>query len=138
MRMTTREWQQAFAEGRFRGTDVRTQIEAGWYDWFCKETSLANKTKRLGSIIAQVEDGGKVDLDRTYVWFKNSCPACGPLYDGFRFSDIETGDIVFAIVVEDEHEEFKYSVWGRDNGFNGPIIGFGHSRELVKWLNEAY
>lgn len=136
-RMTTRQWQEAFAAGKFDSPDRRTQCEAGWYDWFCKDTSLANKTLRMGNIIKKVKDGGKVDLDATYVWFKNNCPLCGPLYDDFRFADIETGDVVFTICIDDKREQFKYSVWGRANGFDGPIIGFKDSRELVKWLNEA-
>ena len=136
-RTTVRQWQEAFAAGRFARPDVRTQIEAGWYDWFCKDTSLANKTERLGRIVARVKDGGKVDLDASYVWFKNNCPFCGPLYDDFRFADIETSDVIFTISVDDEREDSKYSVWGRANGFKGPIAGFGNSRDLVRWLNAA-
>ena len=136
-RKTTRQWQEAFAAGEFDASDVRTQIEAGWYDWFCKDESLARKTQRLGRIVAKVRDGGKVDLDATYVWFKNNCPICGPLYDDFRFADIKTGDVIFTVCVDDKREASKYSVWGRANGFDGPIIGFSNSRDLVKWLNQA-
>lgn len=136
-RMTVREWQQAFAAGKFDSPGVRTQCEAGWYDWFCKDASLANKTKRMGRIVSRVKDGGKVDLDRTYVWFKNNCPLYGPLYDDFRFADIETGDVVFTICIDDKREEFKYSVWGRANGFDGPLAGFSDSRKLVAWLNSS-
>ena len=39
--------------------DKRVQIDAGWYDWFCKDTSLVNKTKRMGNIIKQIKPGGK-------------------------------------------------------------------------------
>lgn len=135
--MTTRQWQEAFVAGKFDDPSVRTQCEAGWYDWFCKDTSLARKTQKLGKIVSKVKDGGKVNLDASYVWFKNNCPLCGPLYDDFRFADIGTGDVIFTIAVDDKREDFKYSVWGRENGFQGPIIGFANSRDLVKWLNEA-
>ena len=135
--MTVREWQKAFAAGEFDGADVSTQCKAGWFDWFCKGTSLVRRTQRMGKIVAKVKDGGKVDLDGMYVWFKNNCPLCGPLYDDFRFADIETGDVHMTICIDDVREEFKYSVWGRANGFDGPIIGFSNSRELVKWLNTA-
>ena len=136
-KMTVRQWQKAFAAGEFDGAGIQTQCRAGWYDWFCEDTSLAGKTRRLGRIVAKVKDGGKVDLDGMYVWFKNNCPLCGPLYDDLRFSDIETGDVQMTICVDDEREEFKYSVWGRANGFREPIAGFEDSRGLVKWLNAA-
>ena len=49
-----------------------------------KDTSLTNKTKKMGNIIKQIKPGGKVDLETSYVWFKNNCPINGPLYDDFR------------------------------------------------------
>ncbi len=61
-------WIDEFMEGNFDVNDVKTQIKAGWYDWFCKDLSLANKTKKMGNIIKQVKRGGKVDLDNNYVW----------------------------------------------------------------------
>ena len=71
-------WIDEFMEGNFDDADVRTQILAGWYDWFCKDSSLANKTKKMGNIIKQVKRGGKVDIENWYVWFKNNCPLNGP------------------------------------------------------------
>ena len=48
-------WIDEFMEGNFDADDVKTQIRAGWYDWFCKDSSLANKTKKMGNIIKQVK-----------------------------------------------------------------------------------
>lgn len=135
---SVREWQKLFEAGVFESHDVRCQCAAGWYDWFCKESSLAGKTKRLGNLVKQVKDGGKVDLDKHYVWFKNNCPCVGPLYDDFRFADRETGDVQFTIAVGDARAEHRYEVWGRHNNFDGPIIGFDTSKELIKWLNQPW
>jgi len=132
------EWQNSFLNGEFDNPNVRTQIKAGWYDWFCKDTSLANKTKKMGNIIVKINCGGKVDLNNWYVWFKNNCPIMGPLYDDFRFADRETGDVQFTIVCNDKRTNHRYEVWGRHNNFEGPIIGFDSSRELVKWLNKPW
>ena len=41
-------WIDEFMEGNFDADDVKTQIKAGWYDWFCKDSSLASKTKKDG------------------------------------------------------------------------------------------
>lgn len=42
------EWIQRFKSGEFDKPDTTTQIKAGWFDWFCRDTSLANKKKEDG------------------------------------------------------------------------------------------
>ena len=135
-------WIDEFMEGNFDDADVRTQILAGWYDWFCKDSSLANKTKKMGNIIKQVKRGGKVDIENWYVWFKNNCPLNGPLYDDFRFADIETGNVMFTIQIDCCWNKSKYAVYGRTPDGEGhwekPLFETDSSRELVKWLNTAW
>ena len=133
MNMNIKDWQKAFKEGRFDSDEA--QCDAGWYDWFCKNASLKNKTKRLGSIIKQIKDGGKVDLDKNYVWFKNNCSLCGPLYDDIRFADMETGDVLMNISCNDAMEKSRYVVYSKENNFERPVAQFNESRKLVKWLN---
>jgi len=135
---SVREWITRFLNNEFESNDFKTQVDAGWYDWFCKTESLRNKTYRMGRIVKQVKDGGKVDLDNWYVWFKNNCPMVGPLYDDFRFADKKTGDVQFTICIDGKRAKNKYEVWGRKNNFDGPIIGFNNSRDLVKWLNTPW
>ena len=135
-------WIDEFMEGNFDDADVRTQILAGWYDWFCKDSSLANKTKKMGNIIKQVKRGGKVDIENWYVWFKNNCPLNGPLYDDFRFADLETGNVMFTIQIDCCWNKSKYAVYGRtpDGEFHSdnPLFETNSSRELVKWLNSPW
>ncbi len=135
-------WIDEFMEGNFDDADVRTQILAGWYDWFCKDSSLANKTKKMGNIIKQVKRGGKVDLENWYVWFKNNCPLNGPLYDDFRFADLETGNVMFTIQIDCCWNKSRYAVYGRtpDGEFHSdePLFETDSSRELVKWLNSPW
>ena len=135
--MNVREWQVAFNNGEFDAPDLDTQCDAGWYDWFCKDTSLKNKTKKMGNIVKCVKDGGRINLDTSYVWFKNNCPCVGRLYDDFRFADLETGNVLYTICIDDDRSDFKYEVWGRDNNFKGMIVGFNTKKELVNWLNNA-
>lgn len=140
-----REWSIRFLNDEFQSQDVKTQIEAGWYDWFCKDSSLKGKTYRMGSIIQQVKDGGKVDLDNWYVWFKNNCPLNGPLYDDFRFANLKTGDVMFTIQINCCWNKHRYTVYGRkptENGytifFDKPLFECDNSRDLVKWLNTPW
>ena len=139
------EWIGMFTTEQFTSNDVKTQIGAGWYDWFCKDASLRNKTYRMGNIIKQIKSGGKVDLQNWYVWFKNNCPLNGPLYDDFRFADLKNGNVMFTIQIDCCWNKHKYTVYGRkptENGyttfFDDPLFETDSSRELVKWLNTPW
>lgn len=144
--LNIREWQKKFNNGDFSDYGFKTQCEAGWYDWFCKNSSLRNKTYKMGRIVKQVKDGGKVDLDNWYVWFKNNCPMWYPLYDDFRFADSKTGDVRFTIQIDCGYQKHKYTVYGRkplpngewEDHFDDPLFECNNSRELVKWLNTTW
>ena len=134
-RIPLRTWIQRFNNNEFESLDVKVQIEAGWYDWFCRDTSLRNKTKKMGNIIKQIKDGGKVNLDESYVWFKNNCPMSGPLYDDFRIANIHDGATQLIVQLDSPWEDAKYTVYSVDDFFDKPVLLTNSSRELVKWLN---
>ena len=132
------EWIKQYQSGTFDSPDTKTQIKAGWYDWFCKDTSLANKTKKMGNIIKQIKEGGKVDLETSYVWFKNNCPLSGPLYDDFRIADIENNYNLIVVQIDCFRNDSKYTVFERLDGFENPVFKTDSSRDLVKWLNKGW
>jgi len=132
------EWIQRFKSGEFNKPDTTTQIKAGWFDWFCRDSSLANKTIKMGNIIKQFKAGGKVDLETSYVWFKNNCPLNGPLYDDFRIADIENNNSLFVVQIDCVWNDFKYTVFERLDGFEKPVFQTDSSRELVKWFNKGW
>ena len=136
--ITLSQWIQYFNQGEFDKKDTQTQIKAGWFDWFCKDSSLANKTKKMGNIIKQIKTGGKVDLETSYVWFKNNCPLNGPLYDDFRIADIETNNNLIVVQIDCVLNDFKYTAYERLDGFEKPVFESNSSRELVKWLNQGW
>jgi hypothetical protein len=153
--MTIREFQKRFKAGDFKrkypdkkwswmwDKEKREErdiaISAGWYDWFCSDRALLGKTKRLGSVVCQLKDSGKINLDTMYAWFKNNCPMEGPLYDDFRIADLESGDTRYCCCYNSPHEEegVRWSVWGRENDFKGTLIGFKTAWEMVRWFNES-
>ncbi len=142
-RISIKEWINRFLSGEFDSQDVRVQIQAGWYDWFCKDSSLTNKTKKMGNIVKQIKSGGKVNLDNWYVWFKNNCPLNGPLYDDFRFAKLDTGDVQMTIQINCCWNKHRYSVWGRrreDKEFEheNPLFETDSLKDLVKWFNEPW
>ena len=136
--LSLRTWIPKFNLNEFESKDLETQIKAGWYDWFCKDESLANKTKRMGSIVKQFKDGGKLNLDSMYVWFKNNCPLAGPLYDDFRIADIESGETLFTVQINCFREEKRYTVYGKRNDFDTPLLNTDSIKALVKWFNEGW
>lgn len=138
-RINVSTWIDNFLNGKYESKDVKTQIEAGWYDWFCKDSSLARKTQIMGGIIRQIKAGGKVDLNNWYVWFKNNCPLNGPLYDDFRFADIATSDVVFTIQINCCWNKHRYAVYGRapdgEGHWDEPLFETDSVLELVMWFN---
>lgn len=132
------EWIHRFKSGEFDKPDTTTQIKAGWFDWFCRDSSLVNKTIRMGNIVKQIKAGGKLDLETSYVWFKNNCPLNGPLYDDFRIADIENNNNLFVVQIDCVWNDTKYTVFERLDGFEKPVFQTESSRELVKWFNKGW
>jgi len=97
MEMTLNEFALRFKRGDFESDSRRVQIEAGWYDWFCKDESLRKKTQSMGKKVVQLLDSPRINPDKMYVFFKNNCPVVGPLYDQFSICDMQTGDVVFCL-----------------------------------------
>lgn len=110
-----------FLDGQFNDKAVNIQIYAGWYDWFCRDTSLAAKTRSLGKKVIQLMPSQKIDGENMYVFFKNNCPMVGGLYDDFRFCDMKTGNVIYTVVPRSGHSGMA-EVWGSDNDFDGPIV----------------
>jgi hypothetical protein len=123
-KLTLNAWIERFDVGMYDINDRKTQIDAGWYDWFCKDSSLRNKTYKLAPIVKRIAKSKKVDPSNTYVFFKNNCPMYGSLYDNFRICDIETDDVLFTIIPSSGHTSVKgqAQLWGHENDFKEPLV----------------
>ena len=113
-----------FLRGEFNDPVVNIQIYAGWYDWFCLDTSLVNKTRSLGKKVLTLMASEKIDTENSYVFFKNCCPMNGSLYDQFSICDMENGDVVYCVVPSNGHtvNKGRAEVWGRENDFSEPLV----------------
>lgn len=131
------EWIKRFNNGEFESISTLTQIKAGWYDWFCRETSLRNKTKYMGNIIKKLKSNENFDLNNVYVWFKNNCPLAYPLYDDFRIADLETGKVLFTIQIKSPWSDFNYSVYSHLNDFKDYVLETNSRKELLNFLNNV-
>jgi len=132
-RMSIREFLKRFDRGDFDSKDVNVQIEAGWWDWFCKDSALRNKTYYLAKKLKSLLPSPKIDIDKTYVWFKNNCLVSGKLYDDFRISDLKTGDVLYTIIPKDPTAGNKAAVWGYENDFSEPLV-VGSWKDVVHFF----
>jgi hypothetical protein len=114
VKMNINTFASRFLNGDFDSNSCSTQIEAGWYDWFCRDTSLAAKTQKLGKKVLQLMKSQKINTETNYVFFKNNCPMYGSLYDDFRICDMETGDVIYTVTPSCGHNRNKgqAQVWG--------------------------
>ena len=141
--ISIREWINNFNAGNYEHNEVKTQCEAGWFDWFCQNTSLASKTRKMGKIIKQLQDGGKINLDSECIFFKNNCPIIGPLYDVIAIKDRESEKTMLVIELRKYQGKNCYKIFGRksliDNGrWESPIFTATSSKELINWLNTPW
>ena len=101
--MTIKEFIERFDRFEFSDPHTSVQIKAGWFDWFCNDKSLCNKTKSLGKKVKQIASSPKINVNTMYVLFKNNCPAHGPLYDSFSICDMESHDVLFWVTPKSGH-----------------------------------
>ena len=137
MERSIREFIEKFNNGDFNSNNRSIQCDAGWYDWFCRDSSLRNKTYKLTAKLKKIINSEKINQDTMYVFFKNNCPCNGSLYDDFRICDRETGDVIFTVVPSLGHKsKFGQSaVWGRENNFKCALIE-GTWKDVLKFFNE--
>ena len=128
-------WIKNYKAGKYNKRDVHTMIEAGWYDWFCKDSSLYNRFKRLAPKVVKIANTKKlrrIGLNNVYVWFKNNAPLLGPLYDDFRIASRVTGDVLFAVIPNDPHNNNKSVIYSKSH--HGEFV-FNNWQDVIKWFN---
>lgn len=132
--LTVNEWCRKFNQGTFDSKDVNVQCEAGWYDWFCKDSSLAARTAKLGTFLLRIRDSKKI-TDDLYVWFKNNCPMSGGTYDDIRLSSkSKDGENQYVISFNSPHEKTPVAIYHVPTSAENPVFK-GTAQEAVKWFN---
>ena len=131
--ITLKKQFEAFKQGQIVDNTGDKNCCFNFYDWFCKDTSLERKSKKLYKAAIKFCETFKVDLDKHYVFFKNNCPMSGRLYDDFRICDIESGDVVYNVTPKSGHTG-EAEIYFRGNGFNEPLHSGLNLRSIYKNL----
>jgi hypothetical protein len=94
-KLSIRQQLENYDQGKYNGKDIHTQIAAGWFDWFCKDTALAAKTPRFYNLLKKISSSPKIDVDKMTMFMRNQCPLSGTRYDSMSICDMQTGDVLF-------------------------------------------
>lgn len=103
-------------------------------DWFCKDTALKNKAIKLFKKINQIAKSKKINLEKTYVSFKNNWG--NGFYDDFRICDIRTGFIIYTIAPScpDGKGNRIATIYGKENDFDLPLVE-GNWKDVLNFFN---
>lgn len=138
-RFSVREWQERFRAGEFNEKDVGAQMNAGWYDWFCRDSALAGRLQRIAPVVMGITE--PAILDNYSVCFKNNCPLNGPLYDDVRFEPLEgeRDGRYFLVALDSPHEKpgHKWALTAERSGFDEAEFGCGNVREMCEYINDV-
>lgn len=138
-RFSVREWQERFRAGEFNEKDVGAQMNAGWYDWFCRDSALAGRLQRIAPVVMGITE--PAILDNYSVCFKNNCPLNGPLYDDVRFEPLEgeRDGRYFLVALDSPHEKpgHKWALTAERSGFDEAEFGCATVREMCGYINDV-
>ena len=124
---------ESYKNGNILSSDGSLNDSGCWnfWDWFCKDSSLQNKAKRLMPMVEKLVKVLGIDPTTHYVFFKNNCPMGGPLYDDLRICDIQSRNVVWNFTPKSGHSGMA-ELWGSENSFKGAIATGENMTQILK------
>lgn len=124
---------EAFKQGRYLDSDGKESWCYNFFDWFCKDSSLEAKAKKLFHQTQKFVDLMGIDQEKHYVFFKNSCPMYGPLYDSFSICSIEGEGVAWWVTAKSGHTG-EAEAFCSEKGFDKPYTTGKNFTDLLKNL----
>lgn len=122
-------WKEKYKKGHFK--NINSQIDAGWFDWYCSKKELVKKTKVLSEIILSLENSNKITLSNTYVLFSNHLRVNGSKYDAISFFTLHDQKKFMIITIDSN----IFSVYLEKHQFTRDCFKTSSIQELIYWLN---
>lgn len=140
-------WLQALDEGlfdkpedlpswscRFQEECFKRSCDAGWYDWFCKDSALPGRTRRYGSLVRGLLKVNPAIGDAYTVGFAQSAPLFHNGYnDCLHIYRIDDDDKGWGIYIDNPGRDHKYEVF-RYGTAQGTDFQCDSAWELRRWF----
>ena len=104
-----REFRERYISSEFSDSSFATQVQAGWYNWFCPDSELAGRLAKLwDEIISRITDDRV--FDAYTIHFCNVCPASDhPLFDRIYLNRFDS-DYGLCVDIDDKRNDYRFKV----------------------------
>jgi hypothetical protein len=110
-KISLKEWITKYDNGDFNSTSQSVMVKAGWNEWFCKNTILLSKLKKLAPLVKLLSKSSLINSEKVFVLFENNHPVDNDFlpYDSISICEIINGKMLYWIAPEQYHRNQKYS-----------------------------
>ena len=131
---TVKDWIRRYNNQEFNDNSFETQVEAGWYEWFCEQEELLPKLNKMAEIITGIKN--EYILNHYEVKFYNRYPINYPLYDEILLKHLDAKEEYFlSIKIDSPYSKNKYILeyWIIENK---KIWSFDNKETLLEFIND--
>lgn len=130
-----RSFLRRYEKGDFLKADLESQKRAGWRKWACSEEELPERLKKFWEILKGVKSDYLLDNYRVY--FQNSQPSAGTLFDEIRFDPVDNKKrykLHFGVAIDCNWNAKKYVIFTARREYREEAA-FNTLDEVVEFLN---
>lgn len=133
--LTVRQWQEQYRAGAYEGKDVGAQRMAGWWEWECRNDTLAGRLKKIAHMVMKIKE--LLILDGYSVYFSNHLSDRKSLYDNVQFEPLNRAkkNDFFMIYIGNEDERDRLTLYIGRYGLDTPEFGCERTREMVQYIS---
>ena len=131
---TVKDWIRRYNNQEFNDNSFETQVEAGWYEWFCEQEELLSKLNKMAEIITGIKN--EYILNHYEVKFYNRYPINYRLYDEILLKHLDAKEEYFlSIKIDSPYSKNKYLLeyWSIENK---KIWSFDNKETLLEFIND--